>query len=127
MKGNLLIIDDEKYLTENLEMIFAKHADRVFTANSGAEGLKVLNENSIHSVICDIFMPGLSGIDVITQVRENGNNVPFIFFTAYGADELKEKIATFENTLFLTKPDIASIVHIIEKMLSLGMASEVQE
>lgn len=121
MKGNLLIIDDEKILTENLKQILSKHVDNVFVANSGADGLRVLASEDIHCVICDIYMPELTGIEVIQIARDNGNQVPFIFFTAYGVDELKVEVSNFDRTLFLVKPDISGIVQILDKMLKLGL------
>ena len=123
MKGNLLIIDDEKNLTDNLQLLFSKYSDKVFVANNGADGLAILENETIHCVICDIYMPDLSGIEVVRKTREEGNKVPFIFFTAYGEDELRGKVANYEQTLFLLKPDISSIVKIIESMLKLGMAT----
>lgn len=124
MKGNLLIIDDEKHLTDNLKMLFSKYSDKVFIANNGVDGLAILKNEAIHCVICDIYMPEISGIEVIRKTREEGNKVPFIFFTAYGEDELRGKVANYEQTLFLLKPDISSIVKIIESMLKLGMTAK---
>jgi YesN/AraC family two-component response regulator len=123
MKGNLLIIDNEKNLTDNLQILFSKYTDKVFTANNGTDGLRILNNETIHCVVCDIYMPELSGIEVVKKTREQGNKVPFIFFTAYGEDELRGKVSHYEHTLFLLKPDISSIVKIIESMLKLGMTT----
>ena len=120
MKGNLLIIDDEKNLTDILKQILSKYADNVFVTNTGAAGLRIIAEEEIHCVICDIFMPELTGIQVIQNVRESGNLVPFIFFTAHGVEELEMEVSAFDRTLFLVKPDISGIVQIIDKMLKLG-------
>lgn len=121
MKGNLLIIDDETELVDNLKIILAKHADNVYTAFNGADGIRALNSHDIHCVICDVYMPGMTGIEVIKHIRKEGNNVPFIFFTAYGMDEIKAEAAQFPRTVFLIKPDIKEITLIISKMLQLGV------
>jgi CheY-like chemotaxis protein len=121
MKGNLLIIDDETELVYNLKQILAKYADNVYYAFNGADGMRALKTHQIHCVICDIYMPGMTGIDVIKAIREEGNKVPFIFFTAYGMDEIKAEAAQYPRTVFLIKPDIKEITLIISKMLKLGL------
>lgn len=127
MKGNILIIDDELELVKNLQHILAKYADTIYTASNGAEGLRIIQNKNIHCVISDIYMPVMTGIDVIKSVRESGNNVPFIFFTAYGADEIKTKAALYPKTVFLIKPDIKSITLIISKMLRWGFEGQKTE
>lgn len=121
MKGNLLIIDDEVELAQNLKLILSKYADNIFVSYNGADGIRILEAEDIHCVICDIYMPGMTGIEVIKHVRENGNNVPFIFFTAYGVDEIKSQAAQYPKTVFLIKPDVKEITLIIGSMLKLGI------
>lgn len=121
MKGNLLIIDDETELVQNLKLILSKYADNIYCAYNGADGIRALKTNVIHCVICDVYMPGMTGIEVIKHIRDVGNNVPFIFFTAYGMDELKAEAAQYPRTVFLIKPDIKEITLIISKMLQLGI------
>lgn len=125
MKGNLLIIDDEVELAQNLKLILKKYADNVFVAHSGADGIRILEKETVHCVICDIYMPGMTGIDVIKAIREAHNNVPFIFFTAYGVDEIKAEAAQYPRTIFLIKPDVKEITLIIGKMLQLGQEESV--
>lgn len=120
MKGNLLIIDDEEEITRSLQLLLSSYADNVYTANSGANGLRILAAEEIHCVICDIYMPELSGFEVLKLVRENNNLVPFIFFTAYGIEDLNVDVSNYERTLFLVKPDIDGIIKIIHQMLQLG-------
>lgn len=118
MKKNLLIIDDETGITENLKFVFRKHANMVFTANNGFDGLAILESADIHCVICDIRMPGMNGLEVIRKVRESGNEVPFIFFTAYVLDELKLKVSEYEATIFLEKLDTKKLVEMVTLLLN---------
>ncbi|MES2525585.1 MAG: response regulator [Bdellovibrionota bacterium] len=118
MKKNLLVIDDETGITDNLKLVFRKHTDQVFTANSGQDGLDILADEEIHCVICDIRMPGMNGLEVIRKVRDSGNNVPFIFFTAYVLDELKVKVSEYEATIFLEKLDTKKLVEMVSVFLN---------
>lgn len=127
MKGNLLIIDDEVVLAENLKQMLKKYADNVYVAYNGADGLRIINKETIHCVISDVFMPGMTGLEVIKEARESGIQVPFIFFTAYGVDEIKSEAAQYEKTVFLIKPEVKEITHIISKMLQLGIDTVTQK
>lgn len=121
MKGSLLIIDDEKQLTDNLQIILSKYADEVFVANSAQEGLRILQSENIHCVVCDIFMPEMSGLDLIKIVRESDITAPFIFFSAHNDEQLKSQVGQYDKTMFVTKPGIAELMAVLNPMLQLGM------
>src|SRR5687768_7213499 len=101
---NLLIIDDEELLLENLKILLKKNASNIFLANNATDGLKILNSENIHCVVCDISMPGMTGVELIKKIRTEGNDVPFIFYTAFGNHELMREAAKYGAFDFLTKP-----------------------
>ncbi|MCM2350529.1 MAG: response regulator [Bacteriovoracaceae bacterium] len=113
MKQNLLIIDDEDLILHNLKYLLKKHALTVFTANNGKAGLNILQKNQIHCVICDIFMPDLTGVQIIKEVRAMGNMVPFVFFTAHGNHDLMLEAAKYGAFEFINKPYFESLEEII--------------
>lgn len=109
MKGTLLIVDDEPELVQNLKNLFSEDF-QVFTAGDGKQGLEILNQRNIDCVICDFSMPVMDGLQLISKTRMFGNHVPFIFYTAYDNEALKNQIAEYENTLFLAKPNIKELI-----------------
>lgn len=121
VKGkNLLIIDDEEQLLINLSYLFKKYADQVFTAQNGKEGLAILEEHAIHCVISDVSMPELNGIEVIRRLRSQGNEVPFIFYTALKNYELMVEAAKYGAFDFLTKPIFEELESVVAHGLKLG-------
>ena len=110
MKGTLLIIDDEPELVKNLSDLFSDYLEEVITAGDGKQGLEVLNQKNVDCVICDFSMPIMDGLQVISKTRMFGNQVPFIFYTAFGNEELKNQVAEYEGTLFLDKPNIKELI-----------------
>ena len=84
INSNILIIDDEKELRTLLSRLLKLDGYRVFEANDGEEGLKVLNQEDIHVVISDVKLPGISGIDLITKIKEINNKIEIVVLTAYG-------------------------------------------
>lgn len=116
-KGNLLIVDDEPMLLKNLKAILEEYADTVFTATNGLEAIEVLKDNKIHCIICDINMPKMNGVEVIKKVRDEKNNVPFIFYTGHGNRELMMEAAKYGAFDFLDKPQLEGL----EEVVALGM------
>lgn len=110
MRGTLLIIDDEPELVKSLSHLFSDYLEQVITAGDGKQGLEVLNQKNVDCVICDFSMPIMDGLQVISKTRMFGNQVPFIFYTAFGNEELKSQVAEYEGTLFLDKPNIKELI-----------------
>jgi len=79
---NILVVDDEETVRESLAAILEREGYRVFQAESGEEGLRVLKETpGIQLVISDHNMPGMSGIELLKLVRERYPNVTRIMLT----------------------------------------------
>ena len=79
---NILVVDDEETVRESLAAILEREGYRVFQAESGDEGLRVLKETpGIQLVISDQNMPGMSGIEILKLVRERYPNVTRIMLT----------------------------------------------
>ncbi len=78
----LLYIDDEP---ENLEAFEDEFEDyfKIFTASSGVEGLRVLEEKSISLVLVDQRMPEMSGVEVLEEVRRKKPDILRIMITAH--------------------------------------------
>lgn len=119
-KGNLLIVDDETILVKRLKMDLEDLADHIFTAHDGVEALKILNEEKIHCVVCDINMPNMNGVEVLKNLRSHHNDIPFIFFTGHGSHELMLEAAKYGAFDFLDKPFFEGLEDVITRGLKLG-------
>lgn len=119
-KGNLLIVDDETLIVNNLKLTLEDYADKIYTASNGFEAIKILEENTIHCVICDINMPKMNGVELIKNIRLKGNQVPFIFYTGHGNHELMLEVAKYGAFDFLSKPDMDGLEEVISNGLKVG-------
>lgn len=117
---NLLIVDDESLLVENMTFILAPYATKVFTGSNGKEGLRVLETEEIHCVVCDITMPVMNGVEFIKEARKKGFEVPFIFYSAYGNHELMLEVSKYGAFDFLSKPDFKDVEAIVSRGLTEG-------
>jgi two-component system response regulator YesN len=115
MNKNILIVDDEEFILENLEVLLADICDNVYTAMNGKEALQVIKEQEINCVISDVMMPVMTGITFIKELREQGNEIPVIFFTAYGDNAFLLETARYGAFDFITKPDFKDLHEIVSK------------
>ncbi|MEJ5347707.1 MAG: sigma-54 dependent transcriptional regulator [Desulfosoma sp.] len=85
--GNVLIIDDEKNYLIILEDLLTEEGHHVMTAESGRDGLEIVQNNDLDVVITDMKMPGMDGMQVLEQVLAFNADLPVIMMTAFGTVE----------------------------------------
>ena len=83
----LLIVDDEKDFVEMFSLRLTRQGEKVFTAFSGEEALKVLKETAVDVVILDIRMPGMDGIETLKEIKAMHPLVEVIMLTGHGSTE----------------------------------------
>ncbi len=100
----ILLIEDDFNLLSMLEDIYATHFDNVMTACDGASAYITTREKSFDLVVSDIRMPGFSGIELLTHLRAEGNNVPFIFMSGNAYKEDIVQALKLGASDFIEKP-----------------------
>lgn len=68
--AGILFIDDEPSSREGISLLFNREGFDIDTVADGEEALKLLSKKSYHVIITDLFLPGLSGIDILKHVKE---------------------------------------------------------
>ena len=81
--ANVLCVDDEIEVLEALTRVFRKSDFKVFTANSGAEGLEMLRQERIDIVISDLKMPEMDGNQFLRKVANTSPEVMRLMLTAF--------------------------------------------
>ncbi len=101
----ILCVDDEKNILSSLKRLLRKEDYRLLTASSGVEGLKLLEENSVHLVISDQRMPQMDGIQFLAKVKEGYPDAIRIILTGYtDIDSITGSINKGRVYKFLLKP-----------------------
>ncbi|MGD1976775.1 MAG: response regulator transcription factor [Gammaproteobacteria bacterium] len=83
--ARILIIDDDRALGEMLKEYLQPDHLAVVACLSGEEGIETLRAGDFDLVILDIMLPGMSGLDVLKQIR-GMSDIPTIMLTAKGDD-----------------------------------------
>ncbi len=102
--NTLLLIDDDESLRRVTEFTLHEAGYRVLTAADGKEGLRIFGIEKPEVVITDIQMPGLSGYEVLKQVKLECPETLVIVITAYGTVERAVEAMKLGAFDYLTKP-----------------------
>lgn len=104
---NLLLIDDNVSTTTLLRDSLnwpAIGIQQVFTAKSAAEAKEILDQYVIDILLCDIEMPGQSGLSLLRELRLKGNHAVCIFLTAHAEFEYAKKAIEVDSIDYILKP-----------------------
>ena len=99
----ILVVDDEKPISDIVKFSFTKEGFEVITAFDGEEGLVAFNEKNPDLVILDLMLPKIDGLEVCREIRKT-SNVPIIMVTA--KDSEIDKVLGLELGAddYVTKP-----------------------
>lgn len=87
MKANavIMVVDDEPNIRRILEVSLAKVGYEVVVAGSGEEALGMATTVQPDLVLTDVTMPGISGHELMLQLKANNPDLPVVLMTAYGS------------------------------------------
>lgn len=119
----VLIVDDEKMIRMGMRQAIRWQElgiGNVFTAGSGKEALEIIEREEPEIVITDISMTGMTGLDLIGQIRENYDDIRILVLTGYDRFDYARECLRMQVQDFLLKP-------IDEELLSESVKKQVQE
>ena len=116
MQRKVLLLDDEKNITFVIKAILEKNGYKVNSFNDPLEGLKTLNQFDYNTVITDLYMPQMSGMDVLAHIKQEYPDLPVIMITAFGTVETAVAALKAGAFDYITKPfEQDEILNITEK------------
>jgi len=101
---SVLVIDDEPAIRTLVSAFLTRAGYTVEQAGTGDEALARLAKGDIDVALCDISMPGISGIDVIRQARAGGIDTSFIMMTAFASVDTAIEAMKAGALDFMIKP-----------------------
>jgi len=112
----ILVMDDEPGILRGCERVLRSEGHEVLLADRGEKGLELLRQNpDIDLVLVDLRMPGMGGLEVLTQAREWAPETVFVVITAYATLEAAIEATKRGAYDFLAKPfapdELLRLVH----------------
>jgi DNA-binding NtrC family response regulator len=103
--ASILVIDDENDIRSLLSRILRLEGYQVFQAENGRKGLKTLQQEKVHVVICDVKLPDANGVELVPRLKEISPASEIILLTAFGA--IPDSVSAIKQGAFdyITKGD----------------------
>jgi DNA-binding response OmpR family regulator len=101
--GKILIVDDDPSIRKFLEVNLTARGYKVYSAEGGAEALRLLAETPMSLVLLDIMMPEMDGFEVCRRIRHT-SQVPIIMLSAREGESDSEKTRECGANDYITKP-----------------------
>ncbi|MCX7988903.1 MAG: sigma-54 dependent transcriptional regulator [Thermodesulfovibrio sp.] len=118
MKGNILIVDDEKGILDTLSGILEDEGYRVYTSEDAENALEILENEVIDLIFLDVWLPKMSGIEAIKKIKEKDPEIPVIMISGHGNVEIAVQAVKLGAFDFLEKPlSIERIIITTERAL----------
>jgi two-component system response regulator AtoC len=112
--STILLVDDEPGVLFTLGEVLTDRGHRVISARSGAEALTKLDD--VETVLTDLSMPGMDGLELMTQITARDPELPVILLTAHGSERVAVAAMKQGAYDYLAKPfDIDEVAVVIER------------
>jgi len=104
MTARIVLADDNEPFRDATAHLLERVGYEVATAGNGREALEVIGRHKPDLVLLDIMMPGLDGISVVKQIRDQDPLIGVVMMTAFGSEEIAVKALTAGADDYLIKP-----------------------
>ncbi len=117
-KPTLLVVDDEEGPRASLKVVFSRDFDVLLAAN-GREAVRIAKERRIDVAILDILMHGMSGVELLRELKDLDADIEVIMLTAYETLETARQALRLGAGEYLNKPfDIPTLRAAASKALA---------
>ncbi|MDY6843425.1 MAG: response regulator [Thermodesulfobacteriota bacterium] len=87
-ENSILVVDDEKLIRWSLTKALEEDGWNVVSAESGEEALEKARQIPFHVVITDLRLPGMDGIDLLSELKKINPDCHILVISAYGTPQL---------------------------------------
>ncbi len=102
--GTILVVEDDSSLRRLTQVQLDKLGYQTRIAADAEEGLEILRQESVNLLICDLHLPGASGLELLKKVRAEHSETKFVIVTAYGSVNSAIEAMKSGAYDYLTKP-----------------------
>lgn len=127
--SKILIVDDEEKIRRNFSEILNIEGFTTIEASNGPSALESVRKEDPSTILLDLNMPGMNGLEVLRELGKIDQNIPVIIVTAHG--DIPSAVEAMKDGAYdfiMKPPDIERLILIIKKAIEkCSMAKKVQE
>jgi signal transduction histidine kinase/CheY-like chemotaxis protein len=129
VKGKVLVVEDNDNIRELLTYLLTQNNYCVVSVDNGLDARQKLTEDQFDVLLSDIVMPGLSGLELLREVRENFGDIPVILITGHKKLESAREAVRLGAFDYLTKPftDMSTVIHSVNQAVTKGKLQKEKE
>jgi len=114
----ILIIEDEAKMRRLLELNLGEDGFKTISAGDAETGLKLLASETVHLVLTDLKLPGMSGLEFLQTAKRQNAAVPIVVMTAFGSVETAVEAMKAGASDYVLKPfSLAEMRMVVHKEL----------
>jgi len=114
----ILIVDDEETIRLALRKFLRSRGYEVEIAGSGDQALQILDNQSFSLMLCDVRMPGMTGVQVVPEARSRDHDLAIIMLTAVNDAATATEVLSSGATDYLMKPvELADLQQAVDRAL----------
>ncbi|MGH7392464.1 MAG: response regulator [Candidatus Rokuibacteriota bacterium] len=100
----ILIVDDEPHVAEILANSLVRDGHDATVAHSGEEALRLLGPAQPDALFLDVSMPGMSGLDVLAEVKRRRPSLPVVVITGHATEDEVDQVKRLGAIDVIEKP-----------------------
>jgi DNA-binding NtrC family response regulator len=104
MVHTVLVVDDKEMMRDSVSSTLARAGFAVRTASDGRAALREIASKRPDAVVTDLSMPGMSGVDLLGEIRAFDEDLPVVLMTAFGTVQTAVEAMKRGAFDYLTKP-----------------------
>jgi DNA-binding NarL/FixJ family response regulator len=116
-RPRVLLVDDNDAILARARAVLAPTCDVVGTAKDGPSSLRAADMLRPDVIVLDISMPGMTGFEVATQLRDSGSTAALVCLTVHADEDFVEAARAIGILGYVVKPRLVSdLVHAVAEV-----------
>jgi two-component system chemotaxis response regulator CheY len=119
MPAKILIVEDNADSRDCLALLLKEKGYKVYTAEDGEQGIKLVEADCPDIIVTDINMPHMNGIEMVRLLRDRPDcsKLPIIVVSAHGSGSLKDAMSAGADDTMRKPIDFVLLAEAIERLL----------